>query len=440
MVIKKTALGDLSAPPAFFWATGIEDTFITAPWPKTGRILDEYELTGHYRHWREDLLLAKELGVTTIRYGIPWHRIQPAPKQWDWSWPDQTLDFLLEQGIEPIVDLVHYGLPPWIEGAYTHPDFSSFMAEYASKVAARFKGRVFAYTPLNEPRVTAWYCGKLGWWPPLQRGWPGFIRVMLGLCKGIVQTVRAIEAAHPENVPVHVDATDLYETADPALRSEVEQRQEIVFLALDLVSGRVDHEHKLWPWLLKHGAREEQLNWFLLNPLSLPLIGINLYPMFSRKILKRDARGLRLLMPYAGADIIDRLTQLYYERYRCPIFISETASVGSLGRRARWLEDSVKAVRRVRENGFPLVGYTWWPLFALVTWAYRQGSHPPAYYLKQFGLWDLVPAGDDLRRVRTRLVDQFHELARQGAGKIGSPEESQSYENGPWPGERIAHV
>ena len=32
----------------FTWAVGIEDTFITAPHPTTGRTLDEYELTGHY--------------------------------------------------------------------------------------------------------------------------------------------------------------------------------------------------------------------------------------------------------------------------------------------------------------------------------------------------------------------------------------------------------
>jgi beta-glucosidase len=409
MRIKRSSLGELSQPGNFVWATGIEDTFITAPWPKTGRRLDEYELTGHYKHWREDLQLVKELGVSAVRYGIPWHKIQPQPNKWDWSFADKTLDLLLELEIEPIVDLVHYGLPPWLDGAFTHPDYGRFVADYAHRVAERFSGRVFAYTPLNEPRITAWYCGKLGWWPPFKRGWRGFIEVMLGVCRGIVETVRAIEVVHPENLPVHVDATDLYETMDPSLRPEVERRQEIVFLALDLISGRIRPGHKLWDWLIKQTSARE-LEWFQENQVALPIIGINLYPMFSRKILKRDSRGLRISMPYAGGEIIDKLTDLYHERYGCPVFISETASVGSVKRRTTWLKSSVQAVRRTRARGVPLVGYTWWPMFALVTWAYRQGTHPPAYYIKQMGLWDLLAEGDDLRRMETPLVAEYKRL------------------------------
>src|ERR1051326_831490 len=99
---------------AFLWCTGIEDTFIAAPWPSTGRTLDEYELTRHYDLWREDLGLMAELGVNSARYGIPWHRVNPQKGVWNWEWPDKTLNRLLELGIEPIVDLVHYGVPSWI--------------------------------------------------------------------------------------------------------------------------------------------------------------------------------------------------------------------------------------------------------------------------------------------------------------------------------------
>jgi beta-glucosidase len=104
----------LTAPDAFWWSTGIEDTFITAPHPVTGRTLDEYELTGHYDRWYDDLGLVAELGVPCARYGVPWHRIQPNPNTWDWTFPDETLERLLALGVAPQVDLVHYGLPAWI--------------------------------------------------------------------------------------------------------------------------------------------------------------------------------------------------------------------------------------------------------------------------------------------------------------------------------------
>lgn len=420
-LLRHSQLARLTDPRTFIWATGIEDTFITAPWPKTGRTLDEYELTGHYERWHDDLGLMREIGVSAARYGIPWHRIQPSRGGWEWDFVDRALDRLLGLGIEPIVDLVHYGLPPWIEDAYLHPDFSRYMADYAARVAERFRGRVFAYTPLNEPRITAWYCGRLGWWPPFRRGWRGFVAVMLGACRGIVETVHALRSVDPDILIAHVDATDLYVTEDAQFETEARHRQEIVFLALDLVSGRIVPGHALWEWLLKQGATEHELTWFQQRAVDLPLVGINLYPMFTLKTARRTSSGLRWKMPYASGEIVEKLGAMYWERYGSPVFVSETASVGSVRRRRAWLEDSLAAVRRLRERGVPLVGYTWWPLFALVTWGYRQGAREPAFYLKQMGLWDLDA---ELRRVPTPLVQEFRALAERGCDSVGALKEA----------------
>jgi beta-glucosidase len=406
-------------PETFFWATGIEDTFITAPWPATGRTLDEYELTGHYERWEEDLGLMASLGVKTARYGVPWHRIQPRPDRWDWSFADQTLERLLELGINPIVDLVHYGLPPWLERAYLEPDFPQRMAEFASRLAERFRGRITWYTPLNEPRITAWYCGKLGWWPPFQRGWKGFVSVMLGVARGIVLTSRALRAVDPAMVLVHVDATDLYESADPELASEVTLRQEIGFLALDLAAGNITPTHPLWPWLQRHGASAADLEWFLEAPVTPDLIGLNMYPMFSGKSLSRSSGGLRMRMPYASPNLVERIAEQYWERYRLPMMISETAA--RKARRRAWLDGSVAAIRRLREQGIPLVGYTWWPMFALVAWAYRQSDRPQRDYLEQMGLWDLDPdPAGALQRVETPLVGAYRELVAGGSQAVGT--------------------
>lgn len=406
---------------AFWWATGMEDSFITAPWPATGRTLDEYELTGHYERWHDDLALMGQLGVTVARYGIPWHRIQPEPDRWDWDFADRSLGRLLDLGIDPIVDLVHYGLPPWLGGAFLDPRYPDRVADYAARVAQRFHGRIRWYTPLNEPRITAWYCGRLGWWPPFARGWSGFVKVMLAVCRGIVTTVRALHAVDPEIVAVHVDATDLYLTDDPELRDEAERRQAIVFLALDLVAGRVSRDHPLYDWLMANGAGEGELAALAERPIDLPLVGLNLYPMFTQKRLKRDARGrLRIVLEPAGGDLVETLGRLYFERYGRPLMITETAAMGSLERRGRWLASSVAAVKRLRAAGIPMVGYTWWPMFSLVAWAYRQGRRPVEDYIVHMGLWDLRPGeGGGLAPVETPLVDAFRELAAGGTAAVG---------------------
>jgi beta-glucosidase len=417
--LQRSTLHSLMEPASFQWLAGIEDTFITAPSAKTGRTLDEYELTDHYVRWESDLNLFAELGLRSVRYGLPWHRINPAPGVWDFTWSDGPIERLLELGIQPVVDLVHYGLPPWIEGAYSHPQFEYFMAEYAAKVAERYRGKIHTYTPLNEPRITAWYCGKLGWWPPALRGWRGFLRVMTSVCRGIVRSVHALHAIDSEIVNVHVDATDLYEAGTSDLRDEAARRQEMVFLALDLITGGVRAGHPLYEWVIAHGLSETDLAWFAENAIELDLIGINLYPLFSSKTLVRGSSGVRTRMRYASADIIERLSNMYFERYRRPIFISETASEGSVSKRLAWMNESIEAVRRVREQGVPLIGYTWWPLFALVTWGYREGKKGPDEYLKQMGLWDLNPGPSGLERVSTILVDRYREIVAGGSTFVG---------------------
>jgi beta-glucosidase len=414
-------LGRLTAPDAFLWAVGIEDTFITAPHARTGRTLDEYELTRHYERWREDIALMSRLGVRCARYGVPWHRVQPSPNVWSWGFVDAALEHMLALKIDPIVDLVHYGLPSWMEGAFLHPDYPRYVAEYAARLAERFRGRVRWYTPLNEPRITAWYCGRLGWWPPYERSWSGFVALMLAICQGVVETVRALEQVDPEIVPFHVDATDLFDTDDPSLAPEARRRQEIVFLALDLISGRVDRRHALWDWLLDHQADEQILATFLHQPLDLPLIGLNLYPIFTSKRLLRDAKGrLRIRMPYASGDLVEKLGRLYFERYGALLMVSETADKGSPERRLRWLRQSVSAVRSLRADGIPLVGYTWWPMFALVTWAWRQGLRPLQEHLLQMGLWDLDPDPmGDLARIETPMVGAYRNIVQGGAESVG---------------------
>jgi len=418
--LRQGALSHALEHSGFVWLTGIEDTFITANHPVTGRSLDEYELTGHYRAWASDLELMAELGVSAVRYGIPWHRINPAPQTWDFTWMDEPLGRLLELGIEPVVDLVHYGVPAWIEDAFLHPDYPQLVAEYAARVAERLRGRVQSFTPLNEPRITAWYTGKLGFWPPYQRGWSGFLRVLVAVCRGIIETERQLRAAIPELLSVHVDAADLYTAAEPELEQEAAHRQWIGFLALDLVSGRVDGAHPLRRWVEQHGVAARELDVFLERPARPDVIGLNLYPLFSKKVLKRNAGRLRISMPYAEASLVEALCSLYHERYRCPLLISETATEGSVARRAAWLGSSVAAVGNSRKSGIPVLGYTWWPMFALIAWAYRQGKKPPQAYLKQMGLWDLAANQEgELTRIPTSLVDAYRGYTGGGLATVG---------------------
>lgn len=404
----------------FTWATGIEDTFIVDPCPRTGRVMDQYELSEHYARWAEDLDLMRQLGVGAARYGIPWYRVNPAPRRWDWAWIDRVVERLLELGIEPIVDLVHYGTPAWLPRAFLAPEYPQRVAEYAGEFAARFRGRVRCFTPLNEPRIAAWYCGMIGWWPPYLRGWRGFVTVLMALCEGMLRTMAAVRAADAANLIVHADAADLYTASELELHPETALRQHIVFLALDLLSGRVGGEHPLYAWLLQNGATEPQLAWFREHAGAVDVVGFNMYPMFSAKEIVRQGAGTRVRMRRATRAALEALADLYWTRLRRPMMITETAAAGSVRRRLTWLRDSVQAVAALRARGVPVIGYTWWPLFSLIAWAYRQGRRPLESYWVRMGLWDIEPLRTgNLERIRTPLVDAFRAITERGEADVG---------------------
>jgi len=294
------------------------------------------------------------------------------------------------------------------------------VAEYAARFAARYSGLIHWYTPLNEPRVNAWYAGRIGIWPPYRRGWRGFVAVTAAICRGIVLTERALRDADPEAVIVHVDATDLYVSDAATLAEEVARRQEIVFLAIDWMLGRVLPGHALWEWLKRHGMGEPGLQWFAEHPARFDILGINEYPLFSLKRLLRGTRGLRQVMPYAPPETLAELCRMYWRRYGLPIMITETADKGPVSRRARWMDGSIAAVLELRAAGLPIVGYTWWPMLALVTWPYRVGTRPVADYRVQMGLWDLRAEADEtLTRVRTPLVDRYRDYAQSRPSPSG---------------------
>ena len=102
----------------FIWAAGIEDTFV--PQTRKGhRSLDEYELMGHYEHWREDLSLCRELGLHAVRWGVPWYKVEPEPNKFEWQWVDEVLRYLVEElKIAPMIDLMHYGCPDWLASRF----------------------------------------------------------------------------------------------------------------------------------------------------------------------------------------------------------------------------------------------------------------------------------------------------------------------------------
>ena len=375
-------------PYGLTFAVGIEDTFVPQSSPGF-RSLDEYELTGHYERWREDLDLAASTGASMIRYGIPWYRVNPAPDEWDWSWTDRVIEHLLSLELVPIIDLMHYGCPLWLEREFANPDYPRRVAEYAARFASHYGGSVHFYTPMNEPLLNAMYCGEDGRWPPAMTGDGGFVLLTKQLVRGIVQTQRAVAETVDGLTFVHIEATFRY-TGGPEHAARIKFLRQRTWLIYDLLFGRVDGDHPLYDYLSNNGFSDEDFVFFRDHVTEPDILGINYYPHMSTTEFLPEGKRRNI---WSGTEGIEELVRDFHARYDKPIFWTETSVSGTAEARVRWLEDSLELVHNLRSEGMPLVGYTWWPLFSLLDWAYREGEKPPEAYLWHMGMYDLEPDG-----------------------------------------------
>src|SRR3954470_14984949 len=144
----------------FMFATGIECSNPTIEYGRWRR--DQLHETGHYRYWQRDLELVKELNLKYLRYGFPIHLIYFDRNKFDWSFPDVVCGKMRELGIVPIVDLVHFGLPDWLEN-FQNSELADCLSTFASRFAERYPWISF-YAPVNEMYVTARMSALEGVW------------------------------------------------------------------------------------------------------------------------------------------------------------------------------------------------------------------------------------------------------------------------------------
>ncbi|QOR70139.1 family 1 glycosylhydrolase [Ruania alkalisoli] len=395
------------------FGVGVEDTFVPQTRPGE-RALDEYELTEHYDQWHADLGLASEAGAEFMRWGIPWYRINPAPGQWDWSWLDPVMARFAELGIRPMVDLLHYGTPQWLEGEFAHPDYPKRVAEYSVAVAERYADTVTDYTPVNEPMIHARFCGELAYWPPYLSGEEGLTRMVAALADGFARTQHGIaEVLGDRATFVHVDATSRFSgDVDGEHADKVRFLREQSYVVEDLVTGRVRDGHPMLEHLLAHGFSPDLLDRLAGAPVLPDVMGVNYYPRHSTTLVQDGvwhAGGFVDPAPQIDEGMLglEDVLRTYADRYGVPVALTETCVTASVGERVAWLDDSVALVHRMREEGVPIVGYTWWPLFDMYEWTYRHADTPREASLLTMGLWDLVESEQGLLRRRNPVADAF---------------------------------
>ena len=408
-------------PKDFLWGAATASYQVEGAWNEDGKTPSIWDAlnqghikhgeTGeiacdHYHRFREDVALMKQLGLKSYRFSVSWPRVMPAQgvvNPLGIAFYQNLADELLAAGIEPLCTLYHWDLPMWVyeKGGWLCDEISDLFAEYASVVVDALSDRVQYWMTVNEPAVFTANGYIVGDHAPFVRNLDEpetMYKTVTSVSRNILlahgKAVSAIRAKAKKTPKVGLAlAADIYVPTESISEEEARRRtltvNKLVFSApywMDpILKGKLPKE-------LEAAISPEEL---VCIHLPLDFFGFNCYNSASYS----DSFGGRNPDRYPGLpvttfgwpitpDVLYWGCRFFYEEYGLPLLITENGManvdfVMSDGKvhdpqRSEYIKAYLHGLKKVVEEGIPVLGYTYWSLMDNFEWA--EG------YDKRFGL------------------------------------------------------
>ena len=311
-------------------------------------------------------------------------------------------------GITPILDLLHFGVPDWL-GNFQNPELPLHFADYAEAVARRYPC-VRYYTPVNEIYVTARISAKDGLWNEQLTIDRGFVTALRHLVAANILAAHSIVENRPDAVVIPSESAELVHEARLAPSRQTVLFNQHRFISLDLLYGRpCDAETRAY--LLDNGMSRPEYDWFMSSPRSgHQVLGIDYYGRNEHIVTPAGHR-----IPVEDVMGLYALGKEYYDRYRKPLMHTE-ANVLDARDAPRWLWKQWLNVLRMRQDGIPVLGFTWYSLVDQVDWdialAERRGR------VNGCGLYDLDRRPNPVAAEYRALLEEYGRLGMLPHGSL----------------------
>ena len=351
----------LESDSGFVVTTGIE---CSAPVISGGIRQDELHLTGHWDRVEEDAAIVAGYGIRHLRYGIPFHVVAADARQLDWTWTDRALDALQRAGIEPIADLLHFGLPDDLWG-FGDPRLLGRYLPFVEAFAARYPW-VRRYTPVNEPLISARFSALDGLWNERRRDEASFVAALSNAVECAIDGMAVVRSRVEDPVFLQSDACESFVPADLRDPVAVERSDDLNarrFVGWDLAYGRAPRP-RVRDWLLANGLEEWRLLRFEADGSAEGcIVGLDYYPGNERVIagdgtIRELGDGER-----RGFAAVARE---HHDHLGLPFMLAETNASGD--RAPGWLAATWNDSLALFDEGLPIRGYCWYSLTDQVDW------------------------------------------------------------------------
>lgn len=373
---------NLNFPEKFFWgcatsAHQIEGGLVNdwSEWEKSPARLEELKKKGFdpadfisgsaansYPEANADIACLSALGASAYRLSVDWSRIEPKEGEFDESALDYYLGLvkkLRAHKIEPFVTLWHWPLPLWLsaKGGWKSPEIAKHFERFVAKTVGHLSAEVVFWLTLNEPMVYASMSFLNGEWPPQEKSFLAYYKVINNLTSAHRVAYDAIKK---------IDANSQVGIA----------KHNICFEA---------HKNKLVNRFLKRCAdwwwnerfldkiKDKQdfigLNYYFHNKIDYGFGKPHPYEKFSDLKWGLHPEGIRHLL-------------MELKKYGKPVYITENGLADKGDQYRSWYIREVLAnVHQAIGEGVMVKGYFHWSLIDNFEWAH--GFHP------RFGLYEV---------------------------------------------------
>jgi beta-glucosidase len=380
-------------PPGFLWGTATAayqvEGGIQNDWSESG--LDAGKAADHARRYQEDFEQLEKLGTPAYRLSIEWARLEPAPGQYNRAALEdyrKMLKSLNQRGIQPMVTLFHFTLPPWFakKGGWTQAENIQDFVKFSTWISHELKEEVNWWYTINEPLVYAFKSYDAGAWPPFQKDRNQALKVIKHLILAHAESYRAIHAQDPIAWVGFAKNITLLEPNWPSnpLDNLMTSFQSYLFNEAfwDAISNGELHFN-----LPGIEPIEIPFNKALMG--SMDFVAFNYYTRYMI-----TAGGEQVTRPGVPVNELNweiypsgllkvlRMANLHAKRLHVPIMISENGLADADdSQRSAFLLQHLKQIWLGLQEGIPVAGYLHWSLMDNFEWA--DG------YEAKFGLLDI---------------------------------------------------
>lgn len=307
----------------------------------------------HYRRYKEDFRLARQLNLNAFRFGIEWSRIEPEEGVWNEDAINHYKQYIAEmraQHLEPFINIWHWTVPVWFaeKGGFKYKKNRKYFERFVQKLSETLLDDIIYVITLNEPNVYTSFGYLTGEWVPQEKSPIAFMRVYWNL----VMCQRA--------------SYKILKKSKPTLQ---------IGIAAQLANIQSKRPHSMLDNITTKWMRYFW-NWWFLRRIrhSQDFVGFNYYfTDYYTGLGKRNNPNTPLndLGWYMEPEGLYPLIMRTWQRFKKPIFVTENGLADADDQYRRWwIEETIVAMERAISEGAQLKGYFHWSLLDNFEWKY----------------------------------------------------------------------